>query len=612
MQLVISRLEEDGGGVAVVLGGGLAVDVVYGAYGCVNAGNKLLIENCNFENNGGFQGSSAYFMGTSKGCQALLNTIVSFSNFTDGFCTDIYDVFPCLGSVFLSLFPLSVKNALLFSGNTQSALSLTVSSIELLPSTQLQFINNSGFNGAALHIVDCSSVIVNDNTSLSFQNNTARYRGGAIYSEACTQATENCFIRHSNSALDPDQWRTNVSFSENQANSLGNSIYINSIQSCVWPKYNKNMTFFWKGWSFLSSDSCPNELRSSRAYVTYYGPAKNTVYPGECIQKFIVFDDWGNDITEQTKLQIIVLSGAAQAISYNEPNCQCYDHAPHFEYRSCEPGEIAIQSDCGNNNYASHSSQILIHPPIQPIYGIVIDLSLKTCDNGTSCVFTSDHPAGICFKSDNSPVSYEAVCNRTRFYETVCGSCVAADVGMSINVPTFNCIDCKNAAGVGYFLIEIVLVMIMMVVLAVLHINITNGNLNAYILYSQMVTLQFPGLGYTAWTPMYDNFIFFSSFKYSSIPLTVYSIWNLNFLTLFPDPFCIPNIRTAVGVISLQYVIAACPLLFIIVSYTWIQCYNNGYRLVVYTTRPVEKALNHVARARRRRRRREAVRRRSS
>ena len=63
-------------------------------------------------------------------------------------------------------------------------------------------------------------------------------------------------------------------------------------------------------------------------------------------------------------------------------------------------------------------------------------------------------------------------------------------------MPVFNCLLCENAyTGVGYFLLEIVLVMIMMTILAVLHINITNGNLNAYILYSQMVTLQFPELG---------------------------------------------------------------------------------------------------------------------
>ena len=591
------------------LGGGLAVDVVYDAYGCVNAGNKLLIENCNFESNRGYQGSSAYFLGTSKSCQTLLNTTLSFSNFTDGHYACVDNALPCLGSVLLSHFSLTLNGALLFSGNTQSALSLTASSIELLPSTQLQFTGNRGFNGAALHVVDCSSVIVNDGTSLYFENNIATHHGGAIYSGACTQTRGDCFIRHSNSTLDPDQWKTNVTFINNQANSLGNSIYVDSIQSCVWPKYNKNTTFCWKGWYFVERDNCLDQLSSGPAYITHNGTAKYTVYPGECINlpDFTVFDDWGNDITaDQTILQVDVLSDAIRAISYNEPNCRCnypiapdtcFDGAP--KNRPCEPGEVAIRSDC-KNNYASHGSQILIHPPNQP-YGIVLDLSFKTCDNGTSCVNTSDHP-GVCFKSDYSFVPYAAVCNGRNVYPfcirvAVCGSCAASDgdgdIGMIINVPIFTCMDCQNDyTGVGCFLIEIALVMFMMVLLAVLHINITNGNLNAYILYSQMMTLQFPTLGYTAWTPSSrDYFYFISDFRYISIPLTVYSIWNLNFLTLFPDPFCIPTIRTAVGVILLQYVIAACPLLFIIVSYTWIQCYNNGYRLVVYTTRPVHRLL---------------------
>ena len=566
------------------LGGGLAVDVVYDAHGCVSANNKLLIENCNFGNNKAYQGSSAYFLGTSLSCRTLLNTTLSFSNFTDGHCACVDNALPCLGSVLLSRFPLALNGSLLFSGNTQSALCLTASSIELLPSTQLQFINNSAINGAALHVVDCSSVIVNDGTSLYFKNNTASNHGGAIYSEACTQ-TRDCFIRHSNSTLDPDQWKTNVTFIRNQAYSLelGSSIYMDSIQSCVWAKY-KNMTFCWKGWFFANGGSCLNQLGSDPAYITNNGPAKYTVYPGECInlRDFTVFDYWDSAITERTILQVDVLSGATRTIRYNEPDCQCYSPPePCIDpyARPCYYGDVAILSDCGDN-YTSHVSQILIHPPNQP-YGIVLDVSLKTCDNGSSCVNTLDHP-GLCFKPI---ILYEAVCtNYNCIGKIVCGSC-ATDGGMFINVPTFSCISCENAyAGVGYFLIEIALVMFMMVLLTVLHINITNGNLNAYILYSQMVTLQFPTLGYTAWLPGVNlpYFIF--------IPLSVYSIWNLNFLTLFP-PFCIPNIRTAVDVIFLQYVIAACPLLFIIVSYTWIQCYNNGYRLVVYTTRPVHRLL---------------------
>ena len=71
----------------------------------------------------------------------------------------------------------------------------------------------------------------------------------------------------------------------------------------------------------------------------------------------------------------------------------------------------------------------------------------------------------------------------------------------------------------------------------------------------------------------------------------MHSIWNLKFLLFYPNLLCIPNLRSALAVILLQYIVAACPLLFIILSYTWIQFYNNGYRLVVYTTRPVHRLL---------------------
>ena len=572
------------------LGGGIAVDVVYDGYGCVNADNKLLIENCSFDNNEGYEGSSAYFSGTNKDCRALLNTTLSFNNFIRGHCAK-NDLMPCMGSVFLRFFPIiTMTNAFLFSENSYSAMSLISSSIQLLTSAQLRFLSNTGVNGAALHIVDCSSVIVNDNTSIYFENNQATHDGGAIYSETCMH----CFIRHEDSNRDPNEWKINVSFSEDHADHLGDSIYIDSIQSCVWSNRNKDSTFCWKGWSYGETDICLEQLRTGPAYLVNNGPTKYTVYPGECIslKHFTVFDDYNNDITDENNLQVNVLSGRTYT-DYNEQNCSCIDDLG-FDDRPCESHEVAVRSSDCYFNYSIHSSQVLIHPPHQS-YGIVLDLKFKTCEDNTSC-----GDSGTCTRS-RSPKSsnlYMALCYYNHYfdfndsYAIICGRCNELDRAMIINVPISTCISCENASGVGYFIIQILLVMIMMTILAVLHINITNGNLNAYILYSQMVTLQFPGLGYTSWVSDYGQLPFLLyEYNFISVPFTVYSIWNLNFLTLFPDPFCIPGIRTAVGVILLQYVTAVCPLLFIIVSYTWIQCYNNGYRLVVYTTRPVHRLL---------------------
>ena len=138
----------------------------------------------------------------------------------------------------------------------------------------------------------------------------------------------------------------------------------------------------------------------------------------------------------------------------------------------------------------------------------------------------------------------------------LCGNC-SEGYAVAINDPDLSCIKCNYQYGVAIFLfLQIVPVLIMLTLLAVLHIKITDGSLIGFVLFSQMVTLQFPGLGYSSWVPntMYGSFYrendttmtdYYHQY-FLSIPLTVYSIWNLNFLNLLPKHyFCIPHINTA-------------------------------------------------------------------
>ena len=55
-----------------------------------------------------------------------------------------------------------------------------------------------------------------------------------------------CLIRYKDSNRDPNEWKINVSFSENLAHHLGDSVYVDSIQSCVWPNHNKIQHFVGK------------------------------------------------------------------------------------------------------------------------------------------------------------------------------------------------------------------------------------------------------------------------------------------------------------------------------------------------------------------------------
>ena len=601
---------------------------------CSVIANELLFRNCAFDNNIASDGSSAIISQSEKNSRPLLFTTVHDSNFTNAQCSGS----SCSSSVLIKSLPLTVKGALKFLENHLSSLGLHSSLLKLLPSTQLQFINNSAINGAALHIVDCSSVIVNNDTSLLFKNNTASNNGGAIYVETCAfDKAWNCFIRHSNPTLHPDDWNTSFTFLENQDQtkyySLENSIYIDSIQSCIWPNYTKQQTTFcWNGWSFRDTsgvkDYCLNQIRSGPDYIKKSDLTKYIVYPGECInllQAITVYDVWGHDITNQTYLQVDVLSDAtdifivngfySQRCQCNFPIPHCLPYLPYLSYlsiwsRPCETHDLLLLEEGCNKKHFNHSSQILVHPPQFPD-GIVLDIALKLCDNMSTCEYDGRCSVGydsyqyacynaVCDRNDYSSLSdhcglyFDSNCfNKLSLdrYNTICGSCSDPDYGIAVNFPNFICAKCEPFKVSIFILLEILPVMIMMVILAVLHINIVNGNLNSFILYSQMVTLQFPGLGYTGWVPNIQ-LIYFNHY-FLGIPLTVYSIWNLNFLTLYRNPFCIPNIRTTTGVILLQYVIAVCPLLFIIVSYTWIHCYNNGYRLVVCITRPVHWILAH-------------------
>ena len=110
----------------------------------------------------------------------------------------------------------------------------------------------------------------------------------------------------------------------------------------------------------------------------------------------------------------------------------------------------------------------------------------------------------------------------------LCGKC-REGYGVAFNSPDFVCTECNSYTGwVIFLLLEIVPVFIMMCAMTILHINITNGWLNGYVLYSQLLTLQFPGLGYPALIlHLFRTRAVIPISWATSLPLTVYSIWNL-------------------------------------------------------------------------------------
>ena len=330
-----------------------------------------------------------------------------------------------------------------------------------------------------------------------------------------------------------------------------------------------------------SHGHCHRRLRSSPTYVNYYtGPFNYTISAGDNLYSVIQLamrDIWGNDITDPDKILVDFINGPA--------------------YTDDQPSTLSsqIKVNCYNDDSQFESSLLYIHPLQFPGVAITINFDDPSCNFHCGYCYSPAGSSGSC----PSTYIYAENMNQHTCAEgregILCGNC-SEGYAVAINDPDLSCTQCNYQYGVAIFLLlQLVPVLIMLTLMAVLHIKIIDGHLSGFVLFSQMVTLQFPGLGYSSWVPNVHGCggfpIYIVDFYILSIPLTVYSIWNLNFLNLDPSPFCIPLIDTAAEAIFLQYTTAACPLVFIMVTYTWIKCYNNGYRLVVYTTRPVHQLL---------------------
>ena len=574
------------------IGGGISVNLVHNARECSTDSNKLLIENSTFDSNTAFQGSSAYLSQSGKYSQPLLNTTVGSSNFTNGHCGTVLRNrlgFRCSGNVLVESMPqVTFHGAVMFIGDQQnsyiSALSLRSSSIELSSSAQLQFINNSAVNGAGIHLVGSSSITLNNGSTLLFEHNTASGQGGAIYADTCTLSQIDgldCVI--SNPALHPDDWGVNITFIDNQLTSgQANAIYIDSVQSYDKQPNSFCGTFCWNGWFYINNfgvkENCTRQLRSGPAYYRY-GSLDYTIDSGDSLHdqvQLTIHDAWGKDITDPDKISIEFISGTA--FTHDQPSTL----------------SSTILVNC-SNNYTNESSLLYIRPFQFPATRVTIHF--HRCDD-LFCGCSESSPTTVQCNACQSPAGRSGECPSSYFNPfnqscvqgrkgILCGNC-SEGYAVAINDPDLSCTQCNYQYGVAIFLLlQLVPVLIMLTLLAVFHIKITDGHLSGFVLISQMVTLQFPGLGYSSWIPVCSGSIPAKIWS----PLTVYSIWNLNFLNLDPVPFCIPHIDTAAKAILLQYITASCPLVFIVVTYTWIKCYNNGYRLVVYTTRPVHQLL---------------------
>ncbi len=210
----------------------------------------------------------------------------SFSYNSDRYAENAYPT--GIGVVYVDKVSIWFKGNIEFCYNNGSALSVIGTVINFTHCHAL-FSQNRGSKGAAITLLGSAYLQVSNGTHLVFDRNTALSHGGAIYNTYISweniKSDSNCFIRHTDPFLHPDDWNATLFFTSNtdQGGTHMNSIHSTSILPCLVPgndglKNSTSRTFCWKNWHY--DDHCIDEITSDIGNITFIEDNTISVYPG--------------------------------------------------------------------------------------------------------------------------------------------------------------------------------------------------------------------------------------------------------------------------------------------------------------------------------------------
>ena len=115
-------------------------------------------------------------------------------------------------------------------------------------------------------------------------------------------------------------------------------------------------------------------------------------------------------------------------------------------------------------------------------------------------------------------------------------------------------------------------------------VSATSAKLNAFILINQLVAM--PAQMRVILAIIANNPVTPSVQAVIHTAFSLYGIWNLDFFRTFYEPFCLhPNMSTLL-VLALDYVVAAYPLVLIVITYILVELHDHNFRIVVLLWKP--------------------------
>ena len=210
--------------------------------------HSISFSNCSFKRNKAHMGSAVFLAPSiDRRMSNGLSTLIKFSNclFTQNEVLDAKNllvsgqIIPGTGTVYISSYHVIFYGHADFTKNEGSAL-YVINGVVNFQNSSVIFANNKALQGGAIALIGSSIIIVGQNRCYKFINNSAVYKGGAIYVSQISNvdfiSSELCFIQcvDSNNSISFRDWKNTITFTGNYAkdSTAGHTMYVTSLHPC--------------------------------------------------------------------------------------------------------------------------------------------------------------------------------------------------------------------------------------------------------------------------------------------------------------------------------------------------------------------------------------------
>ena len=495
---------------------------------------KLTIDNCTFSANVADRGAAINLILMSVD---IVNS--SIESHVNAFSKQHYQGEGC-AYIYTSSVTFIGRNK--FASNSATGLVLETSNIK--NTDYLVFYNNTGMDGGGMALYGDSVVLMVRNSTVKFENNTARKRGGAVYVEKSVSSQkelnstelkmQSCFFLFGSDfteGLDPDLSQTTTYFIGNSApDSFGSNIYADTISNCRRdnePLYN-NSALKWKVFNYVGSkyDDGRTTVVTNPVIIANVSFHEWSAYPGLPISPVVVLlDENYNSVFGNIRVTVIpanygevFIHGTPLFFVRNKINYIRFDGSPFEKYsvliettsgpsiskllyglmlQKCPLGYFHEKSDkecvCLSQKFNMHLgvTKCDTHSLVYVLNGRWGD-PLMTNTSRSENFAVNICPENYCntsYRTDGIDHVFlpNVQCAPGRDKNSVlCGRC---DSDKSVAFGNEHCKPCKNNAGVAWLLLVFACLTTLVFIIILFNIDTYATSLNAFLYSYQVIAL---------------------------------------------------------------------------------------------------------------------------